>query len=252
MSDETMTLGEQIFWAIHSDLPREGPGDDESTLRAFAMLKDLPTSPKILDIACGAGPQTLALARNTQAVITAVDNHQPFLDGLARRAAKSGMADKIRVQNMSMFELSFPEQFDVLWSEGAIYIIGFEEGLRAWRPLLKRSGYVAVTEISWLKPNPPTDVFEFWQKEYPGMASVDENRERIRRAGYREIGHFTIPESSWWQPYYHPIEVRIAGLREKYRDNAEAQSILDGHADEVEMFRKYPAWYGYVFYVVQG
>jgi cyclopropane fatty-acyl-phospholipid synthase-like methyltransferase len=245
-------LDQEIFWAVHSNLPREGPGDDQSTLRAFAMLMGLPDTLKILDVGCGTGPQTLALARGTNAHIIAVDTHQPFLDELARKAAEAGVAERVQCRNMSMFELSFTEPFDVIWSEGAIYTIGFEEGLRAWRPLLKTGGYVAVTEISWLQPGIPAEVFSYWNKEYPGMSTVEGNLERLQRAGYGLVGHFTIPESAWWEPYYKPIEARIAQLREKYLGNAAAQAILDEHAREVEMYRKYSRWYGYEFYVMQA
>jgi ubiquinone/menaquinone biosynthesis C-methylase UbiE len=50
-----------IFFEIHKDLPREGPGDNESTRKAFSMLVDLPAEPDILDIACGPGMQTIEL-----------------------------------------------------------------------------------------------------------------------------------------------------------------------------------------------
>jgi len=180
-----------------------------------------------------------------------VDTHQPFLDELAGKISQNGFAERIRLQNMSMAELSFPEQFDVLWSEGAIYTMGFEEGLRAWRPLLKPGGYVAVTEISWLAPAAPIPVHSYWSAEYPGMRNIWENLLCLRRAGYGEIGHFTLPESAWWEPYYGPMEARIAQLRTKYLGNPAAQTLLDAQAKEVEMYRKYSAWYGYEFYVMQ-
>ena len=246
------TLEREIFWALHNDLPREGPGDDESTLRAFSMMRELPAAPKILDIGCGGGLQTMALARQTNAHITAVDTHQPFLDDLARKVARAGFAERIQLRNMSMFELSFPEQFDVLWSEGAIYAMGFEEGLLAWRPLLKLGGYVAVTEISCLELVTPVEVHSYWNAEYPGMRNIVENLARVRMAGYREVGHFTLPESAWWEPYYGPMEDRITQLREKYQGNTTAQSLLDIHAKAVVMYRKYSAWYGYEFYVMQA
>jgi len=246
------TLEREIFWAVHNDLPREGPGDDASTLRAFSIMQGLPAAPKILDIGCGAGPQTLALARQTDANITAVDTHQPFLDELSAKISQANFAERIQLRNMSMFELSFSEQFDALWSEGAIYAMGFEEGLRVWRPLLKPGGYVAVTEISWLRADVPSEVFSYWNAEYPGMRNIEENLERLRRAGYREAGHFTLPESAWWEPYYDPMQNRIAQLRKKYQGDAAAQLLLEAHSKEVEMYCKYSAWYGYEFYVMQA
>jgi hypothetical protein len=37
----------EIFWEIHNGLPRAGPGDNDSTRRAYLMLKDLPENPRI-------------------------------------------------------------------------------------------------------------------------------------------------------------------------------------------------------------
>ncbi len=241
-----------VFWEIHSGLPREAPGDDESSVRALRLMHDLPAAPRILDIGCGPGAQTIALASHSDAILTAVDTRQEFLDELRRRADRAGMSDRIKMIKASMFELHFDETFDVIWSEGAIYIMGFEEGLCAWHPLLKPGGYVAVTELSWIGSNPPKEITDFWYRDYPGMESVDGNLRRMRAAGYQEIGHFTLQENSWWEPYYHPMAARVAELRSKYRGNADALQELDNEFREIEMYRKYSAWYGYVFYVMRG
>jgi len=242
-----------IFFELHQDLPREGPGDNPSTRKALAFLTDLPSQPSILDIGCGPGMQTVELARCTKGKIIAIDTHQPFLEKLKQRAQAEGVSDKITAVNMSMFALEFEaKSFDAIWSEGAIYIMGFEQGLRACRPFLKPGGYVAVTEISWLRPQPPSEVQTFWAAEYPGMRTVEENLEIVRAAGYREIGHFVLLPSAWWEGYYTPQEARIAMLRKKYRDDVEAIQLLDASQLEIDLYRKYLDWYGYVFYIMQA
>lgn len=50
----------------------------------------------------------------------------------------------------SMDKLDFQlNELDLIWSEGAIYNIGFEKGMNYWNNFLKKGGYVAVTEASW-------------------------------------------------------------------------------------------------------
>ena len=57
-----------------------------------------------------------------------------------------------------MFNLKFEDgSFDIIWSEGAIFVIGFEKGLREWRRLLTPDGYVAVSELSWLQSDVPKE-----------------------------------------------------------------------------------------------
>jgi len=248
----TEILNREIFWQVHCDLPREAPGSDSSTPRALSMLPRLPASARILDIGCGPGAQTVALARATSSDIIAVDTHPPFLDDLVHRAAQAGVADRIHPLQASMFNLDFDRPFDLIWLEGAIYIIGFERGLREWRRLLKPGGLVAVTEVSWLKPDPPEAARKFWGEAYPDMATIEENLKRLTAAGYRSPGHFTLPESDWWDNYYHPMAARIEMLRQVYCDHPEAQAALDLACAEIEVYRQYSAWYGYVFYLGQA
>ena len=135
----------KIFWEVHSGLPREGPGDNKSTKKAYMMLKDLPKNPCILDVGCGPGMQTIELAKLSSGRIVALDNHQPFLDDLNTSAEKEGVGNRIRTVNGDMFNLDYKNNsFNLLWSEGAIFIIGFEKGLRKWRRLLTANGYLVV------------------------------------------------------------------------------------------------------------
>ncbi len=242
----------EYFFELHTDLPREGPGDAASTLKALRLMEHLPAHPHILDVGCGPGMQTTELANHMDGSIIAVDTHQPFLDRLQERVNRAGLADRVKVRNESMFDLKFErDSFDVIWSEGAIYIIGFEKGLREFKPLLKQGGYAAVTEITWLKPDPPAEIKIFWDKNYPAMNTLEENLAALANAGYREIGHFVLPDSCWWDDYYHPLEKRIEMLSKKYADNAEALDMLNEERREIELFSKYSDQYGYVFYVMQ-
>jgi SAM-dependent methyltransferase len=59
--------------------------------------------------------------------------------------------NKITTLEKSMDALDFDDEtFDIIWSEGAIYIMGFETGVKQWRNFLKPGGYLAVSEITWL------------------------------------------------------------------------------------------------------
>ena len=242
-----------LFWELHSGLPREGPGRDEATSEALRSLTGLPPAPRILDIGCGPGMQTLVLARETRGSITAVDTHQPFLDELTRRAARAGLSDRIETINASMKALDFSDRtFDLIWSEGAIYVMGFPEGLRAWKRLLKPDGAIAVTELSWLGSSLPDGAKRFWEERYPAMTDVSENLRIMESAGYSLVHHFVLPEHSWWDHYYSPLERRIQALKRSYQDNQEAMEFLDGEQQGIDLYRRCSASYGYVFYIARN
>lgn len=241
----------RVFFEIHHDNPQEGPGDFASTKRAFSMLKDLPPLPRILDVGCGPGRQTIDLCRLTAGAIVAVDFHQPYLDALQQKSKDLGLMEQICALQRDMENLRFePQSFDVIWSEGAVYNIGFKRGLEMWKPLLKKAGYIAVTELTWLRVDVPDELQAFFNEQYPPMQNIQSNLADLRVAGYKPVGHFTLPESAWWD-YYHPIEKRVTRLKEKYKDNSGALAVLEMELREMDVYRTYSDYYGYVFYIGQ-
>src|SRR5262249_22997758 len=136
--DDSARRRAAVFLEIHSDLPREGPGDTASTRRAWRMLPNLPPASRVLDVGCGPRAQTVALAAASDAWIVALDTHAPYLATLRARALAACLAARIRAVRASMHDLPFGAQtFDVVWAEGSIYIAGFERALRAWRRVLR-------------------------------------------------------------------------------------------------------------------
>ncbi|KQL43825.1 SAM-dependent methyltransferase [Brevibacillus choshinensis] len=242
-----------MFFEIHKDIPREGPGNNESTRRAFHMLTDLTVHPHVLDVGCGPGMQTKELANLTDGTITALDRHAPFLQKLDAWIAENGLTKKIKTVQGDMFDLPFEEQsMDLIWSEGAIYIIGFERGLRGWRKLLKPRGYLVlvVSELTWLKEERPSEIEAFWMENYPGIKSAVANEGIAEHAGYQLINHFTLPEAGWWE-YYRPLEQRVEMLREQFPGQVNMLDALDETQREIELYKKYSAYYGYTFYILQ-
>lgn len=241
-----------IFFEIHKNIPREGPGDDASTIKAYHLIPKL-NQPKILDIGCGPGLQTLALAKTTDGTIIAGDIHQPFLDSLKRKLIEQKLSEKVSVTHLDMFDLSNYEDgsFDIIWSEGAVYIMGFEKGLLSWQNKVKTGGYIVVSELCWLKPCLNDELQAFWDEEYPPMVSHEDNLETIKRVGLSCEHSFVLPDSSWWLHYYTPLTKRVQELRDVYKDDSEAQTLLDYTMKEIEMHEKYSDTYGYVFYIIK-
>jgi SAM-dependent methyltransferase len=243
----------RIMFTVHKGLPREGPGNRESTARALGLIDDLPAAPDVLDIGCGPGMQTVDLAALLpSARIRAVDAHAPFLADGARRAEAAGCADRIEFNVGDMRALEFaPKTFDLLWCEGAAYIMGIAEALIAWRPLLKTGGCLAFTEAVWLTEDPPQTLFEWWQAEYPAMADAQATLDKVTNAGYELLGHFVLPEVAWWDDYYKPMEARIAALRVELEGDEPGLAALEEHQREIDYYRRWSRHYGYLFVVAR-
>lgn len=249
---EEITYMDDLFYEIFEDLPRQGPGDRKSTKKALSMVAGLPENPEILDIGCGTGKQTIDLACLTGGRITAVDNHEPFLEKLTWDAVKSSRLAEIRTAKGDMTALDFPpERFDLIWSEGAAYIMGFENALLAWRPLLRPKGSIAVSELVWFRKDPPDEVKNFFLIEYPAMKNFKEHFPTFEALGYELTGYFPLPDESWWTDYYRPMTKKLAELRMKHKDNLKAQEMYERFDTELDMHRKYSAYYGYGFYMMR-
>lgn len=242
----------ELFYEIFSDLPRQGPGDKSSTIKAASLMANLPNNPIILDIGCGTGKQTLELADHFGGKITAVDNHQPFLDELYSETKRRGLSNTISCLNADMLNPSFDEnKYDLIWAEGSIFIIGFKEGLKSFNKLLKPGGYIALTEVSWFKGSPPKELEDFWNAEYPDINTIENNLEIIHSLGYKYVDHFKLPDSAWLDDYYNPLDKRLKYLRGKYEQNKKALELIEMIQHEINIFHKYSAYYGYVFYIAQ-
>jgi ubiquinone/menaquinone biosynthesis C-methylase UbiE len=242
---------DEVFFEIHKDLARESPGRDKYTKRAFEMIPPL-KNPKILDIGCGPGAPTILLAKLSYGEVIGLDTHQPYLDELERRAKDAKLSNKVKTVNCSMMDMDFPpESFDIIWSEGSIYIIGFEEGLLQWNKLLKSRGFLAVHEMLWLRDDPPSEIKNYWERYYPGIKTIKQNLNIISKSDYRLLGYFPLPDDAWWKGYYQPLEERINMLKKKYVNDSKALETLNAEQKEIDIYKKYKQWYGSAFFIMQ-
>lgn len=241
------------FFEIYEKLPRQGPGDGRSTLKALDMLPVLDARKSILDIGCGSGAQTIDLAMATDARIVAVDNHPPFIDQLVRRAADLGLEDRVKGQVGDMNDLPFPEgSFDVVWSEGSIFIMGFARGLASWRRLLKPGGFLVVSEFCWLRDNPPAELWEIFRDGGGDVGDVQSRRDAVAPSGYRLLDDFVLPSSvGWWENYYVPLAACLEQFRKAHEKDPEALDVASGCRREIDLYLKYPDAFGYVFFVME-
>jgi len=242
----------ELFLEVYEPLPRQGPGNRASAARALDLCGDLPPSPEVLDLGCGAGGQTLHLAELTSGSIVAMDSHAPSIERLRAKVAQRGLDHRIRplVGDMAHPDLAL-QSFDLVWSEGALYNIGLEKALGICRGLLRPEGCLAFTDAVWRGENPPPEVKASFDADYPTMGRVPDVLATIEKSGLSLAGHFTLPDEAWWDDFYTPMQRRIEELRGKYAGRAEDLALLDQLAGEPEMHRRHSAWYAYEFFVAR-
>jgi SAM-dependent methyltransferase len=200
------------------------------TRKAYRMLPTLENL-IILDIGCSTGVVTLELARLSSGRVVGLDTDQDALEKLNQKIAEAGLVDRVKTISGSIQDMEFTDEvFDIIWSEGVIHVIGFEEGLRKWRRLIKPDGFLVI---------------------HDRIADIEKNEELIKTCGYTLINHFIVSKEAWWDDYYRPLESMIEGLRHKYQNDPAALAFLDKEQAEVDKFKNNLEYRGSAFYVMQ-
>jgi ubiquinone/menaquinone biosynthesis C-methylase UbiE len=243
-------MGKKIDFQIYKDSLREGL--TKYTEKAFKMIAKL-DKPRILDVGCGSGVPTMELVRLSGGEIIGLDVDQSALNRLARKIEKARLSDRVKTVKCSMFDMDFlDESFDIIWAEGSTFIIGFERALKEWRRFLKPKGFLVAHEMTWSRPDPPQEAYNYWKGlAGSGIRTVAEYLEQISACGYGLVGYFTLPEDVHWIEYYSPLERRIQELRLKYVNDSKALEILNKEQKEIEVARKHHQWYSSAFFVMQ-
>ena len=221
-------MQKDISLELNHDLLRQG--FNKYTRKAFQMLPEL-EKPCIFDIGCGSGVPTLELARLSKGEIIGIDIDQARLDRLTKKIKEAGLTERVKTMKCSLLNMKFPDEtFDIIWTEGAIFVIGFEKGIKEWRRFIKPNGFLVV---------------------HDEISEIPKKLKTISVCGYKLIEHFVVPEDIWWNTYYCPLEKRIQKLRKKYRGDPDALAILDKEQHGVDEFKQNPKYRGSVFFVMQ-
>lgn len=239
-----------LIYEYFGSMERQGPGSPGVTIKALGFIDNLTEQSHIADLGCGTGGQTMILGQHAPGRITGLEVSSDFIQIFNRNAAQLGLQDKVTGIVGSMDNLPFEkESLDLIWSEGAIYNIGFERGLNEWRKYLKQDGYVAVTEASWFTGERPAEIHDFWMLHYPGIDTIPVKVAQMQKAGYVPVATFILPENCWTEHYFRPGIIAQEEFLAKYTGNKDAEEFVASQRHEAALYHKYKAFYGYVFYI---
>jgi SAM-dependent methyltransferase len=238
---------------LHGDGDRQGPGSERAT-RLALELSGLPDRRglAIADVGCGTGASTRVLARELDADVLAVDLVPAFLSTLGARADREGWRGRVLPVVAPMEALPFEDgSLDAIWSEGAIYRMGFARGVAAWRRLLRPGGILAVSELTWSSARRPADLDAYWRAHYPEVGTMSEKLSVLERAGYATLGAFMLPDSCWTEAFHGPLRARFPAFLARHGFSEAARRIVDEEALEIAFHERHRAHFGYGFYVAR-
>lgn len=243
----------KALYRLHAGLPRQGPGSDEVTASTLSRLPKLSATANIYDLGCGPGRASLVLARALKQRIVCIDLQENFIEELRNSAFQLDLLPFIDARCGDMAKLDCSDgSVHLIWCEGAIYCIGFDNGLSVWRQKLVDDGIVVCSELSWLVPEVSDEPMQFWQRNYPGMRTVQANVSAAERLGFKCLEHFTLSSSCWWDEFYNPWLEHLQRLKAEDNLDSFLRLRIENAEEEIDLYRRFNREYGYEVYILQN
>jgi ubiquinone/menaquinone biosynthesis C-methylase UbiE len=183
-------------------------------------------NPLILDIGCGSGVPTLALAENYCGNIIAVDIDAKSINRLKEKVKELNLSNRISVFNSSLSDMKLEEnQFDIIVAEGFLNNVGFKKGFLSLIKLLKKNRYFIIH-----------DEFRNQNKK---IEFVESNNCKV-------LDSFKLDEQVWWNDYYKCLEKEISSQK-----NQELFKFLNPDLREIKLFKKDSSQFNSAYYVIE-
>lgn len=223
----------------------------DRTAEAITELAALQANQRVLDIACGTGKVTTALARHQQApTVVGVDLSSGMLEQ-ARLKAEKHELDNVDFHQMAFEEMAFGETFDVaVCSFGIFFVNEMEEALTKFAEQLKPGGRVVLSTFAEGSFSPFTDAFIRLYREFgfdvptPGwlrLCSDEHLKQLFADAGLGEpdckrydFGYAITRPEQWWDivwnaGYRGMLEAMDKDQMERFRIQhmAEVSSLIE-------------------------
>ena len=223
------------YTVIFDGLLQLGPGGSGTTRDLLEQIRPfLPPDPRVADFGCGVGASALVLAEALPAArVLALDSHAPFISRLHTMAVERGLDDRISAVAGDMADPppldGVNGEFDLIWSESAIYSIGRSHALNKWRALLRSEGWLVFSDIVWQR-NPAgrsSDAITFWTSEYPDITTSADITAELAAAGFCPLEPVMCQRNAW-SNYYEPLRERLSQLAQS---KSRSQALIDVMAE---------------------
>lgn len=186
------------------------------TRKAYKLLPEI-KNPHILDIGCGTGVPTIELAQISGGDVTGVDNDPLSLEILQNKINTLELNNQVSFIEDSINTLTFTEKsFDILWAEGSVFVMGFEDSIKEWYRFLKPQGFLVIHDDDKEK---------------------NKKLKLAKKYGYKLIAELDLSNQIWEEEYFIPLEQLIKEFKEKYPDDLELIAELDKDQMEIDQAR---------------
>ena len=138
---------------------------------------------------------------------------------------------------------------DLIWAEGSLYSIGFENSLNICSKALKKEGALVCSELTLTAEENSEQVLEYFKDAYPDIKTIAENRELLKKYGFTVLSDFTLPSSDFLENFYNPLEERMAKLKKEDADDKALLEFIEAVQSEIDFYRENKEEFSYQMYI---
>jgi len=243
----------QALIHIHRTLPRKGPGADQATNDIFDFCAPfLGKNPLMADMGCGNGYGSFKLIDRFGGTVRAIDFAKPFLQELEAQRENHPCSGQIQpIQGDMLDPVLIAGSYDLIWSEGAIAIVGVANALKAWHPFVKSAGLLVYSEACWRVKHPEPEAVAYYNTHYTDLTDRQGHINRAEDIGYKVLHTLDLPSMAWWGNYYAPLKERVEELATTVEPGSALAMVVASFEEQTRMFERFCHQYGYTFFVLQ-
>ncbi|MDR1998165.1 MAG: methyltransferase domain-containing protein [Candidatus Margulisbacteria bacterium] len=227
------------------------PGGKEYTLTA-GQLAGLNKKSKILDVACGHGAASLNLVRKFGCQAVAVDIEESFIRAARETARQEKLDRQIKFIAGDFNKQKFAaNSFDMLIAEGgALTYIGRDSGLKRAHKLLKKNGYIEISDLILRGKRLSREVKAIFLGGAQNLdLETEESYRTLLKLNGFEIVFCSYVTQQYWEKYYENIKQNLKNRKGFFSD----KNVRESLNKEIKFFykRRDLEQIGYLFMVAR-
>lgn len=157
------------------------------------MIKDCKVNKKfhLLDVGCSTGRTSCMLAKKFGCKVKGVDISERMIERANEKVKKMKLEELVEFGVASAEKLLFDnETFDVVFSESVTaFVENKPKAVKEYVRVLKKSGFVWINEVTWMKENPSKEIADYVVKAMGGVKpeSFDYWEKLLQDAGLKDV-----------------------------------------------------------------
>lgn len=251
MSDTDLEVYSDFF----VNQQRKNPGTDKLTegiIRDLFKMEDEGSRIQIADVGCGIGHNSMFIAGLLpNCFIKGFDMLEAEIDIYNRTVSAYGFSNRCEGICTDLDQLPLEkESLDLIWAEGSISSVGFEEGLSSWKEYLKPGGCIYLTDTVWVREEERPVDMEWVEFTQPDICTIKQKVEWMERLGYEVIRASELPAEATMN-HYGSLFNYLPVFHNKHRGNKTAEMLYESMRYEIQFYDRYSYLWNHAMFLAR-